>query len=286
MNIEVRKNDMLKYHGEISPILIRNAEEINFNVARRPHRHSYYTILWTFNQAGYHIVDTYKSPFLPQTIWFIAPGEVHCMKPPFPKGIMIQFIPELFASKASKDGFLSQLNLFKSHGLPLSVSKKQVASLMKHIRLITEAFYGTDLFRMEFIEAHLKLFLLECNHLSHTQTDKLSGNKKEQHPIVVTFKDMVSKHFSEWHKVEKYADAMCLSPHYLSDLFNQMTNLSPKEYISSQLANEAKRMAMFSNLSVKEIGYSLGFEDPSHFSRFFKQQTGLSFNIFRESISK
>jgi AraC-like DNA-binding protein len=63
-----------------------------------------------------------------------------------------------------------------------------------------------------------------------------------------------------------------------------MAGLSPKEYILSQLTIEAKRMAMFSNLSVKEIGYSLGFEDASHFSRFFKQQTGLSFNDLRRSL--
>lgn len=125
---------------------------------------------------------------------------------------------------------------------------------------------------------------MNATNSSWNTTRKKDDTKNDQHPIVTTFKDLVSKHLHEWHKVEKYADSRCLSPHYLSNSFSQMTGLSPKEYILSQLTIEAKRMAMFSNLSVKEIGYSLGFEDASHFSRFFKQQTGLSFNDLRRSL--
>ena len=284
MKIEVRKDNMLTYKDEISPFLIRKAEIIDIDIAKRPHRHSYYTILWSFNYAGYHIVDTQKYPICPQTIWFVAPGDIHCIAPPIPKGIMIQFVPELFAFKSINEGFLSRLDLFKSHGQPLSLSKKQVDILMIHITKIMDMFYSTDDFRMDFIEAHLKIFLLECNKFFMEHNKKKDDTKNDQHPIVTTFKDLVSKHLHEWHKVEKYADSMCLSPHYLSNSFIQMAGLSPKEYILSQLTIEAKRMAMFSNLSVKEIGYSLGFEDASHFSRFFKQQTGLSFNDLRRSL--
>ena len=90
MKIEVRKDNMLTYKDEISPFLIRKAEIIDIDIAKRPHRHSYYTILWSFNYAGYHIVDTQKYPICPQTIWFVAPGDIHCIAPPIPKGIMIQ----------------------------------------------------------------------------------------------------------------------------------------------------------------------------------------------------
>jgi AraC-like DNA-binding protein len=43
-------------------------------------------------------------------------------------------------------------------------------------------------------------------------------------------------------------------------------------------------MAVFTEKSAKEIGFDLGFEDPSHFSKFFKTNTGQSLQNFRENI--
>ncbi len=276
---------MLQYNGAISPFMIRKTEEVNANIATSPHRHNYYTLLWSFNKAGRHVVDSHVYPICPKTIWFIAPGEVHCIEPPQPQGVMIQFIPEFFPAKSVNGEFLSRLELFRSHGHPLVLSDDDAAALMPHLIAMTDAFLSSSPFCMDTIEAHLKLFLLECNSryplTAHTVTDS-----KSQHPAIATFKDMVALHLHEWHKIDQYAEAMCLSPHYLSELFRQTTGQSPKTYLSSQLIAEVKRMALFSELSLKEIGYHLGFDDSCHFSRFFKQQTGISFQHFRRTIVK
>jgi AraC family transcriptional regulator, transcriptional activator of pobA len=44
---------------------------------------------------------------------------------------------------------------------------------------------------------------------------------------------------------------------------------------------EAKRLARYSDLSVKEVAYELGYEDVAHFSKFFKKNQGLAFSDFR-----
>jgi AraC-like DNA-binding protein len=49
---------------------------------------------------------------------------------------------------------------------------------------------------------------------------------------------------------------------------------------------EAKRYAGFAELTAKEVAYTLGFEDPSHFSKLFRQQQKQSFTDFREDIRK
>lgn len=283
MTITTRKEGTLQYKGIVSPFIIRKTEEININVATSPHRHNYYTLLWSFNKAGRHVVDTQSYPFSPQTIWFIAPGEVHCIEPPQPQGIMIQFIPEFFSTKLTNEDFLSRLDLFRSHGHPIVLSDSSSKILMSYLIAMTDAFFSSDPFRMDSIEAYLKLFLIECNKLL-PQQNKIVTDEKYQHPAIATFKKMVTEHLHEWHKVNNYAEAMCLSSHYLSELFKQITDQSPKEYISTQLITEAKRMALFSGLSLKEISFSLGFEDSTHFSRFFKKRTGISFQNFRRTI--
>lgn len=284
MSINVRRNNVLLYRGNPSPFVIKKAEEIQLEIATVPHRHTYYSILWSFNEAGRHIVDTHNFPFHPQNIWFIAPGEVHCIVPPQPQGVMLQFVPELFPSLSMNEGFLSKIALFKSHGHPLFLSEENGAELMQHTVEITDAFFSSDAFRMERIEAHLKLFLLKCNELLLLQKRKLIKDTTKQYPIVASFKKLVREHFREWHKVDEYANALCISSHYLSELFASETGQLPKDYISSQLILESKRLALFSDLSVKEIGFQLGFDDPGNFSRFFKRQSGLSFLSFRQSI--
>ncbi len=54
-----------------------------------------------------------------------------------------------------------------------------------------------------------------------------------------------------------------------------------KELIQSRISIEAKRMLYFSDLSIKEIGYELGFSEPANFSAFFKNCTGMSPSTFR-----
>lgn len=285
MTINTHNESMLQYKGSISPFMIKKTEEVNLNIAAAPHRHNYYTLLWSFNKGGQHVVDSHIYPICPKTIWFIAPGEVHCIQPPQPLGVMIQFIPEFFPAKSITGEFIERLDLFRSHGKPLVLADEDVTVLMPHLIAMTDAFLSSSPFRMDVIEAHLKLFLLECNSRIRL-SEHSASDEKMQHPAIAIFKDLVGRHLREWHKVDDYAEAMCMSPHYLSEIFREATGQSPKAYLSAKIIAEAKRMVLFSDLSLKEIGYNLGFDDSAHFSRFFKLQTGSSFQNFKVSITK
>ena len=60
--------------------------------------------------------------------------------------------------------------------------------------------------------------------------------------------------------------------------------LTAKEYVQNRIILEAKREAYFTDRTGKEVAYYLGFEDPAHFSKFFKNCTGISFSEFRSSV--
>jgi AraC family transcriptional regulator, transcriptional activator of pobA len=101
---------------------------------------------------------------------------------------------------------------------------------------------------------------------------------------VKNFKELVESHFHEWHQVQDYASALSVTPGYLNDVIRESLPLSAKEYIQSRLILEAKRISLYTKKSGKEIGYDLGFEDPSHFSKFFKLQTGQSLAEFKSGL--
>jgi AraC-like DNA-binding protein len=77
------------------------------------------------------------------------------------------------------------------------------------------------------------------------------------------------------------AKEMSLSSNYLSDLLKKETGKTAQEHIHLFVIEKAKNILLNSNRSISEIGYSLGFEYPQHFSNLFKSKTGISPGKFR-----
>jgi AraC-like DNA-binding protein len=76
--------------------------------------------------------------------------------------------------------------------------------------------------------------------------------------------------------VNYMASQLHLSPKYLSDLLKQETGKTALELIHLYMISEAKNLLVVDNLSIAEIAYKLGFENPPYFSRLFKKEVGMS----------
>ena len=72
------------------------------------------------------------------------------------------------------------------------------------------------------------------------------------------------------------ATKLSLSANYFGDLVRQQLGIGAQEFIQTYLISRAIEKLSHGSMSVKEIAYDLGFEYPNHFSRFFKNQTGVS----------
>src|SRR5690606_41383647 len=77
------------------------------------------------------------------------------------------------------------------------------------------------------------------------------------------------------------ADELNLSINYFGDLIKKETGISAQEYIQAKLINIAKERIFDVDKSISEIAYELGFKYPQHFTRLFKQKTGVTPNEFR-----
>jgi AraC-like DNA-binding protein len=82
--------------------------------------------------------------------------------------------------------------------------------------------------------------------------------------------------------VRQLASQLHVSPRYLSDLLKQETGKTAIELIHIGLINEAKNRLKQNELSISEIAYTLGFDNPSYFSRLFKKEVGLSPLLFKK----
>lgn len=81
--------------------------------------------------------------------------------------------------------------------------------------------------------------------------------------------------------VTYFAEKANLSTNYFGDLIKHFTGTSPMDHIHEGIIQLAKDKLRNTKQSVSEIGYSLGFEYPTYFARFFRQKTGISPTDFR-----
>ena len=84
----------------------------------------------------------------------------------------------------------------------------------------------------------------------------------------------------------EYADLLFLSPKTLANKFNKMHLDSPNDIIKNRIVLEAKRLLYYTDLTVKEIAYQLGYDDPAYFNRLFARKEGIAPSLYRKQGKK
>lgn len=258
-------------------------------IVDEPHRHHYYTVIWSFTATGKHFIDFKEYDILPNQIFFVSPSQVHqVITDPDPTGYVILFSSEFLEQNSIRPDFISNLKLFQKSDEtpPLPIHEQMADALKLFAAKMYNEFHSANEMRYETIGAYLKLFLIECNgHCSlHPQQNVQFVEVGKS--IVKHFKENVETHFRSLHQVQEYAEKLNVSPNYLNEIIKSSVHVSAKEYIQNRIALEAKRMIVFTGKSSKEIGFDLGFDDPSHFSKFIKSKLGQSLQEFRDNHVK
>jgi len=134
----------------------------------------------------------------------------------------------------------------------------------------------------EIILAYLNALLVELN----------SAYFKNKEPIAllndnlskfIEFKLVVETHLTEQPSIHAIAEKLSLTTNSLYRIVKEYSGSSPKDFLTNRLMIEAQRKLHYSRLSVKELAYELGFNDPDYFSRLFKKCTGKSVSEVLES---
>lgn len=140
-----------------------------------------------------------------------------------------------------------------------------------------------DDMQLEMLQSMLKRFIILCTRIYKKQNSFSELNTKET-DIVREYNYLVEIYFKTKHTVHDYADMLNKSPKTLSNLFAKLSDRSPLQIIQDRKMLEARRMLRYTDKTIKEIAYDLGFEDVQTFSRFFKKQESISPINFRNNL--
>lgn len=282
----------LRHDNQEVAFAIRSTKDVMAmfgNNTDKPHRHDYYTVLWSHNNAGKHIVDYREFELKPNDIFFVSPGQVHqVIHNENPDGTVILFTCDFLSKNYISESFITNLNLFSEIDStpPIKISDQSAVLMKDLIDKMRLAILTDDQFKNDTIGAYLKLFLIECNKYAHIAKSENPQTIQSGKVILKNFKDLLEINFSLWMKVSDYATELNISSDYLNEVIKTTTGKTAKELIQQRIVLEAKRLGLHTDLSSKEIAYRLGFSDPSHFSKFFKNCEGESFTVFRNELNE
>lgn len=126
-------------------------------------------------------------------------------------------------------------------------------------------------------------FLIYLSKNMETANPEILHSRESQ--LVRSFMELLKKNFAKNKMVNDYAGQLYVSANYLNRTVKKITGFTASYHIQQHIISEAKRQALYSSVSMKEIAYNLGFDNLAHFSKFFKNNAGMNFTCFKKSIT-
>lgn len=192
---------------------------------------------------------------------------------------------QIHDAEVACDGLLFN-NLFEIPNVAFDES--ETVNVQQLFSQIKEEIGLKDSSSEELIRVYLKQVILKATR--EWKKQNLENGKvmlqPAEHDFFRNFSRLVEIHFREKHAVADYADLMNLAPKTLSHKFKKLNLENPNEIIKNRIILETKRLLYYTDLSVKEIAYQLGYEDPGYFNRMFAQKLGNTPANFRKEFKK
>ncbi|HMC85699.1 MAG TPA: helix-turn-helix transcriptional regulator [Chitinophagaceae bacterium] len=172
----------------------------------------------------------------------------------------------------------------------LFLSEKEEATINGIVENIKQEYHSNiDKFSKGIIISHIENLLTYSERFYNRQ---FITREKSNHQILNRLEDILTKYFNGDSLAKKglptvqfIAEALNISPNYLSDLLKVLTGQSTQQHIHEKLIEKAKEKLSTTDLSISEIAYELGFEHPQSFTKLFKSKTNVSPLEFRQSFN-
>ena len=266
--------------GSFSIHLLETATEETLQKAATIHRHRTFEVVFLIEGSAGYQVDAETYNLGPGYLCFIRAGKMHALDfHPGAKGYLVSFAPDFFSVPMDRSLMLNGSMFNFSNGFPLEVAGPMKTEIIKMVRTMLLEFQHTWLFTAEVLRGLLRIFFIYLSRLADVQP-QLHFNRKNQ--IVEQFLALLEEKFATHRRPADYAEALSLTTSYLNETVKTVSGFTTSYHIHQRVILEAKRLAVYSDHSMKQVAYSLGFDDVCHFSRFFKKTCGQGFTAFKQ----
>jgi AraC-like DNA-binding protein len=229
--------------------------------------------------GGQILTDGGLTPLNANTVYCLSSRQMMLLSPSSgTTGYLLSFTVDFLLLPQQQVNPLYSNNLFNKPAVPLD--EETQTDLLRILTAMDNEYNGVSPLKTEILREYLKVVLMYLCRLDQDHREAyqhMSGAN-----IINRFFELLGQHYTSRKKVSDYATLMSISANYLNYIIKKYSGHTVSYHIQQSLITEAKRQALHTNKSMKEIAYDLGFDENTHFSKFFKKLEGCTFSSFRK----
>lgn len=238
------------------------------------HQHDYYELVW-FTYVDYDDtmqIDFGDYPVSSDCFYFISARQLHRIDRTGKRGIVIALSPEFFNS-------IVEVNVFPRSTFAINsiINQRKCDLCRQMVNLITTEYEGDC--RYSLMEAYFKALFIHMGPILNN--NPVVGGKRKAADLL----DLIEDNYVAHREVSFYSSKLSLSDKAINDVAKKVLGRTVKDLIQERLTLELKREIVSGTQSLKELSFRFGFNEPSYFTRFFKQKTGYTPEQYREHFN-
>jgi len=265
--------DQQKFTLLVSSKSVCSFSQDNSNIFLAPHRTAYYFFGFINNGSVKHKVDLQDFLVSSGQMIIVLPQQIFT----FPainentEYCRMIFDDALLASLPQKYTFLT--NPYNIQTLSLDKDTNERIKIL--FDTLSQIQSTTEQKNTPILLAYVNALFTEINtaYFKNSSTKENTNQPLEKY---IAFKMIIEEKLTEQPSIDNLAAKLSISKSSLYAIVKEYSGVSPKEYITNRLMLEAQRRLYYSAISVKELAFELGYNDPDYFSRLFKTHTGMS----------
>lgn len=247
------------------------------------HIHNFTEIFLVKNGSTEQNIDSDIYNLGKNNLFFISQGQYHLwsITRKALSGYRLMFANSIFSNSIMDYNFLFTITYINNvYFNPLiKLDGKENKIIFEHFENLLKEYARNDM-NIQAIQSQLFLILLEIQRIA-SKNEKVVNNILHLNTFK-HFMEILELHFHTNKPIDYYCNKLNVSESSLNRIIKHFTQLSTAKVIQNRILLEAKRYLTISSLTINEISYKVGFEDPSYFIRLFKKQNGITPKEFRD----
>ncbi len=243
-----------------------------------------FTIFWIKEGKGTYHIDFEEYSFDGNVLFFLSPGQVFTVdSEQIKEAYRLSFVRDFYCiqthdKEISCNGVLFN-NIYETPFIQLE--EKDAKKLDFILSELIEEFDRKEAAQYDMLQSYLKQFII---HAVRVKKERHIVKDDIESKLFKDFSTLVEFNFKKMHSVTDYATRLGISPKSLTKHFQKIGTQTPSDFIKNRIILEAKRKLIYTDFSVKEIAFDLGFNDPAYFTRFFTKATSSSPKNFKKLL--
>lgn len=239
----------------------------------KPRRLGKYVLIWCSQGTATVMVDEKELALKKHDVLTITSGQIHFFKKlNKAEGFILEFTLPFFCKDDNDIELIFHNGLFCHFALNEVIPVQHHQIIEEQLSLIREELEQKPYQHLISIHSRIKLMLIEINRTKVERGDEIW----KPDALFLKFLELVRSGFEHNYSLAQFANMLGTTEAKLNEQSKLHTGKTAQNVIYGLIASEAKRLLAYQHLTVKEVAYKLGFNDPFYFSNFFKKHTQLS----------